>query len=85
MKKMLLMLLLFGVVATLLAPSVLAAPKTDAKSSAKQMTLFDPFEMRTVMLADGSRASAPEEWSFTRQSIRVPMRAALRSAFKPVW
>ncbi len=85
MKKMLWMLLLLGIVATLLAPSVLAAPKANAKSSAKQMTLFDPFEMRTVVLADGSDASTPKEWTFTRQSIRVPVRAGLRSAFKPVW
>ena len=84
-RNVLLALLVFGLAATLLAPSVLGASKTDEKSSDKEVTLFDPFAMQTIALANGNGASAPKEWSFTRRVIRIPFRPYLRSAFKPVW
>lgn len=85
MKKLLLAMLVLGVVAAVLTPTVLGASSADEKSSDKQATLFDPFAMRTVELAGGNGVSAPKEWSFTRRAIRIPFRPYLRSAFKPVW
>ncbi len=82
-KHVLLAMLVLGIVGSLLASSVLAAPDTDDKSSGKQATLFDPFAMQMVVLA-GS-ATPQTEVNLTRSSIRVPFRPGIRSNFKPVW
>lgn len=83
-KRVLLTVLVLGIVASLLTPAILAAPKTDNASSGKQATVFDPFAMQTVALA-GDHATAPVELKLTRQTIRIPFRPGLRSAFKPAW
>lgn len=82
-KKVLVAMLVLGIVGSLLAPSVLAAPEANEKSSGKHATLFDPFVIQTIVLADS--AVAQTEVNLTRTSIRVPFRPDCRSAFKPVW
>jgi ABC-type transport system involved in cytochrome c biogenesis permease component len=83
-KNVLLAVLAFAIVAGLLTPAIVAAPKADDSSSGKQATVFDPFAMQTVALA-GDNATAPVELKLTRQTIRIPFRPGLRSAFKPAW
>jgi hypothetical protein len=83
-KSALLAGLVLAVVIGFVGASVSAADKGDEKSADKQATLFDPFSMRTVVLANGTGA-APAELKLTRRSIRIPFRPALRSAFRPVW
>jgi len=79
-RNVLLTVLVLGVVAGMLAPSVLAATKAEEKSSEKATTLFDPFALRTVVLTDGE-LQAPI--NLTRQAIRIPFRPALRSPSLP--
>ncbi len=83
-RKVLLLMLLIGIVASLLTPAILAAPKAGDASSGKQATLFDPFALQTVVLTAGNPV-VPAELKLTRQAIRIPFRPALRSAFQPVW
>jgi septal ring-binding cell division protein DamX len=86
-KNALLAVLIVGIAASLLAPSVLAASKSDEKSSDKQATLFDPFAMQTVAVSasTASATAAQSELRLTRRAIRIPFRPGLRSAFRPVW
>jgi len=85
-KKVLLAVLVLGIMASLVGPSVFAASKGDDKSSDKQATLFDPFAMQTVALSSGTMsATGQTELSLTRRTIRIPFRPGLRSAYKPVW
>jgi hypothetical protein len=81
------------VVAVVLAAAgsmTLAAPawKTDGKkTSPRQLTYFDPFSLRTIMLANGPGRDAAEELValVSRREIRAPHRPPLRSAFRPIW
>ncbi len=85
-KKVLLAVLVFGIVASYVAPAVFAASKSDDKSSDKQATLFDPFAMRSVTLSGGNvSAVGQNDLRLTRRAIRIPFRPGLRSAYKPVW
>ena len=82
-KNVLLIMVVCGVVASLLGPTVLAAPKG---ASAKEASLLDPFTLRTVSMAGDTEAvDADTKVTLTRQDIRIPFRPGLRSAFKPVW
>lgn len=85
-KKVLLAVLVLGIMASLVGPSVFAASKTDDKSSDKQATLFDPFAMQAVALSSSNLNAADQaELRLTRRAIRIPFRPGLRSAFRPVW
>ncbi|MHC4518742.1 MAG: hypothetical protein ACYTAS_09160, partial [Planctomycetota bacterium] len=78
-KNVLLGAVVFGVIASLLGPSVFAAPKAE---SAKAMSMLDPFTLRTVAMGSGP-AGTPAEAKVTlarRPDIRVPFRPGLRSA-----
>ena len=83
-KNLLLTVLALGIVGSLLASSVLAAPEAGDKSSGKQATLFDPFALQTVSVASTAAVSQTEV-NLTRQSIRIPFRPDCRSAFRPAW
>ena len=80
-KKVIVILLIFGVIAGVIGSSALAAPKNSDKSSKADLTLLDPFTLRTVMVS----GAGVSDVMLTRQAIRVPLRPASRSAFRPEW
>jgi hypothetical protein len=85
-KNVLLAVVAFGIVASLLGPAVFAAPKAGAQSSAKEVSLLDPFTLRTLAMAGEAAESNPEaKVTLTRQDIRIPFRPSLRSAYRPTW
>jgi hypothetical protein len=76
------------VVAVVLAAAgsmTLAAPVQ--KTSPRQLTYFDPFSLRTVVVADEPSVEAAERLVVlvSRPEIRTPYRPPLRSAFRPIW
>jgi hypothetical protein len=82
-------LVLAGVVVAMVMAAAgsmaLAAPT--AKTSPRELMLFDPFSLRTVMVSDEAPvgvASNPVVL-LRRPAIRVPYRPPLRSAFRPIW
>ena len=83
-KDVLLVALVFGVVASLLGPSVFAASKAE---SAKKESMLDPFSLRMIAMGNGPAAGTPgaEVVLQRRPVIRVPFRPECRSAFRPAW
>lgn len=82
-KNVLLGAVVFGVIASLLGPSVFAAPKAE---SAKAMSMLDPFTLRTVAMGGPPTWAPGAEVALERRPvIRVPFRPGLRSAFRPEW
>ena len=80
-RKVLLVLLAFGIVAAVVASTAVAAPKKSSQSSKADLTLLDPFTLRTVTVT----SAGVSDVMLTRQAIRVPQRPAIRSAFRPEW
>ena len=79
-RKVIMVLLVLGFVAGVVGSS-LAAPKPAGRSSKVEQTLLDPFTLRIVSLSNVSVS----ERMLTRRAIRIPMRPACRSAFRPQW
>jgi len=80
-RKVIMVVLVVGFVASVVGSSVLAAPKPAGQSSKAERTLLDPFTLRTVSVSSVSVSDA----MLTRRAIRIPMRPACRSAFRPSW
>lgn len=80
-RKVIVVLLILGVVAGVVGPSALAAPKRAGQSSKAEMTLLNPFTLRTVSVSSVSVSEA----TLTRHAIRIPARPQCRSAFRPTW
>jgi hypothetical protein len=70
---------------------VAAASMTSAapmrKGSSRELAVFDPYGLRTVAVSDGSSIGVARGSVrlVSRPTIRVPYRAPLRSAFRPIW
>jgi hypothetical protein len=65
-----------------------AEQATVAKTLTVQATIFDPFVLRTIMVAGNSardeRESSPGLWNPNlRRPIRIPFRLPVRSTFRP--
>jgi len=80
-KKVMVVLLILGGLGGAIGSVAMAAPKGPLKSSKTELTLLDPFTLRTVRVT-GSRVS---EMRLTRRVIRIPARPQARSAFRPHW
>lgn len=80
-RKVIMVLLVLGFVASVVGSSVLAAPKPVGQSSKAERTLLDPFTLRIVSVSSVSVS----ETMLTRRAIRIPMRPQCRSAFRPSW
>jgi hypothetical protein len=82
-KNVLLAVVAFGVIASLLGPAVVAAPKGQ---SGKEASLLDPFTLRTIAMAgETAEGNVDAKVTLTRPDIRIPFRPGLRSAFRPTW
>ncbi len=67
-----------------IAPVALGA-KTGGKETGKQQVL-DPFTLRLLDADDGGEtALRVTEAELTRQTIRIPQRPPMRSAFRPTY
>lgn len=74
-----------ALVAGVFGPAAFAA-KTNGTASGKQ--LLDPFTLQVLVLDDtgnGGNALKVSVADLTRQSIRIPQRPPMRSAFRPVY
>jgi len=80
-KKVIVVLLIFGIIAAAVGSSALAAPKKAANSAKADLTLLDPFTLQTLTVS----SAGVSDVMLTRQAIRVPLRPASRSAFRPEW
>jgi hypothetical protein len=88
-KHVILAVVLVIVIGGVLGSVALAAP-AGAKAGAKEAkTVLDPFTLRTLTLSaqeDTVNAFARVSSSnLTRQTIRIPVRPSMRSAFRPAW
>lgn len=87
-RRMVLAGLVVAVVLAAAGSMTLAAPvQKGRKASPRQLTYFDPFSLRTIMLANGPSVDAAQELValVSRREIRTPYRPPLRSAFRPIW
>jgi hypothetical protein len=80
-RKVIVVLLVLGVIGGVIGSSALAAPKKPGQSSKTELTLLDPFTLRTLTV----RSVTVSDTLLTRRPIRVPMRPQTRSAFRPNW
>lgn len=88
MKRVVLFCLALWIVLVVLGSASLHAQEAN-RPSAGIATVFDPFELRTILLAESPDAEQPVSsldgvGGQTRHSIRVPFRLPVRSPYKPV-
>ena len=81
LKKVIVVLLILGILGGVIGSAALAAPKDSKRDSKTELTLLDPFTLRTVRVTS-TRVS---ETLLTRRAIRIPLRPQSRSAFRPNW
>lgn len=72
------------------AAEITPAPKAKATSaSARPVTIFDPFALRAIVPSAGDPGVKATSMVFvrpgTRNVVRMPVRPAPRSAFRPDW
>lgn len=87
MRRIVLFSLAVWIVVVVLGSASLSAQEAVRPSSGVS-TLFDPFELRTILLSDnpseGQSVSPPGlAKDQSRRPIRVPFRLPVRSAYKP--
>jgi hypothetical protein len=81
LRKVIVVLLVLGILGGVIGSAALAAPKASEKTSKTELTLLDPFTLRTVTVTN-ARVSTT---ALARRAIRIPVRPQSRSAFRPNW
>lgn len=80
-KKVIVVLLILAVLGTAIGSAAMAAPKVSKNSSKTELTMLDPFTLRTLKVTNPRAIEA----QLTRRPIRIPARPQARSAFRPQW
>lgn len=85
--RMLLAVVVVGALAAAFGSVVLAAPSSTTLSP-RELMIFDPFALRTIVVASdpsGGDLQATSVVLVSRPTIRTGYTLPMRSAFRPVW
>ena len=85
--RMLLAVAAVSVLAAAFSSVVLAAPSSTTLSP-RELMIFDPFALRTIIVAgepSGGDVQATSVVLVSRPTIRTGYKLPMRSAFRPVW